>query len=66
MFAKYGGLYSKYVHNMRRSTADTGHSWAAWGRGDIQRYIRQPQFIAGLVYGPRGPRFNGFPLYHVS
>ena len=30
MFAKYGGLYSKYVHNMRQLTAYTGHSW---GRG---------------------------------
>ena len=29
MFAKYGCLYSKYVHNMTRSTADTGHSCAA-------------------------------------
>ena len=29
IFAKYSSLYSKYVHNMRRSTADAGHSWAA-------------------------------------
>ena len=33
IFAKYGSLCSKYVHNMRRSTADTGHSWAASGGG---------------------------------
>ena len=26
IFAKYGTLYSKYIHNMRRSTADTSHS----------------------------------------
>ena len=31
IFAKYGSLYSKYVRNMRLLTADTGHSWAAWG-----------------------------------
>ena len=31
IFAKYGSLYSKYVHNMRRSTVDTGHLWAVWG-----------------------------------
>ena len=31
ILARYGSLYSKYVHNMRRSTADTGHLWAAWG-----------------------------------
>ena len=49
IFAKYGTLYSKYVHNTRRSTVDTGHSWAA---GGIQRYIRQPGYIAGLIYGP--------------
>ena len=50
---------------MRRSTVDTGHSWAAWGRGEkyIPRYIRQPGYIAGLIYGPRGPPYNGFPLY---
>ena len=30
IFAKYGSLYSKYVH-MRRLTADTDHLWAAWG-----------------------------------
>ena len=47
---------------MRRSTAGTGHSWAAWGE-HIPRYIRQPGYIAGLIYGPRGPRYNGFPLY---
>ena len=29
IFAKYGSLYSKYVHNMIRSTEDTGHSWVA-------------------------------------
>ena len=26
ILAKYGSLYSKYVHDMRRSTADTAHS----------------------------------------
>ena len=31
IFAKYGILYSKYVHYMRRSTADTGHSRSGWG-----------------------------------
>ena len=60
IFAKYGSLYSKYVHNMRQSTADTGHWWAAWW--GIQRYIRQPGYIRGLIYGPRGPRYNGIPL----
>ena len=25
IFTKYGSLYSKYVHNMRRPTTDTGH-----------------------------------------
>ena len=45
IFTKYVSLYSKYVHNMRRSTADTGHSWAVWGR-NIQRYIHQPRYIA--------------------
>ena len=34
IFAKYGSLYSKYVCNMRRLKADTGHSWAAWGGGE--------------------------------
>ena len=34
------------------------------GGGDIQRYICQPGYITGLIYGPRGPRYNGFPLYH--
>ena len=62
ILAKYGSLYSKYVHNMRRLTVDTGHSWAAWGRG-IQRYIRQPEYITGLIYGPQGPCYNRFPLY---
>ena len=46
---------------MRRSTADTGHSWA--GGEHIPRYIHQPGYIAGLIYGPREPRYNGFPLY---
>ena len=32
IFTKYGSLYSKYVNNMRRSTADTGHLWVA-GKG---------------------------------
>ena len=50
---------------MRRTTADTGHLWAAWGGGGehILRYIRQPRYIAGLIYGPREPRYNEFPLY---
>ena len=30
----------------------------------IQRYICQPRYIAGLIYGPRGPHYNGFPLYN--
>ena len=36
-----------------------------WGDrgGDVQRYIRQPGYIAGLIYGPRGLRYNAFPLY---
>ena len=34
IFAKYGSLYSKYVHYMRGWTADTGHSWVAWGGGE--------------------------------
>ena len=55
IFAKYGSLYSKYVHNMRWWTSDTGHSWVAWGGN-------QPGYIAGLIYGPRGLRYNGFPL----
>ena len=59
-FAKYGSLYSKNVHDMRQSTTDTGHSWAAWG--GIQHYICQPGYIAGLIYGPRRPRYKGFPL----
>ena len=33
ILARYGGLNSKYVHNMRRSTADTGHTWAVGGGG---------------------------------
>ena len=41
IFVKYGSLYIKYVHNIRRSTVDTSH---LWGGGDIQRYIRQPGF----------------------
>ena len=41
IFAKYGSLCSKYVHNMRRSTTDTGHLWGGGG-GGIQCYIRQP------------------------
>ena len=31
-----------------------------WG---IQRYIRQPGYIAGVIYGPQGLRYKGFPLY---
>ena len=31
IFAKYGSLYSKYVHNMRRSTMHTCYSRAGWG-----------------------------------
>ena len=58
-----------YIVNMfmRGSTADTGHLWAAWGGGggDGQCYIRQPGYITGLIYGPRGLRYNGFPLYCV-
>ena len=61
IFAKYGSLYSKYVHNMRRSTADT-----VWGGIQRYSYIRQPGYIPGLIYGPRGPRYNGFPLYRLS
>ena len=68
IFAKYGSLYSKYVHIMRRSTTDTSHSWAVCvcvcvcvcvggggggGEREIQRYIRQPGYIAGLIYGHR-------------
>ena len=49
---------------MRRTTADTGHSWA--GREHIPRYIHQPGYIAGLIYGPREPRYNGFPLYNET
>ena len=63
-FTKYGSLYSKYVHNMRQSTMDTGHSWAVCVWGGMQRYIRQPGYIAGLIYGPRGLRYIGFPLYY--
>ena len=50
MFTKYGSLYSKYVHNMRRSTTIP----AIRGRleGGIQRYIRQPGYVAGLIHGP--------------
>ena len=67
IFSKYDSLYSKHVHNMRRLTADTGHSRAALGvgaggGGEIPRYICQPGYIAGLIYGPQGPRYNGFPL----
>ena len=36
------------------------------GGGNLQRYIRQPGYIAGLIYGPRGPRYNGFPLYNEA
>ena len=40
IFTKYGSLYSKYVHNIRRSIADTCHWWAAWGWGGCaQCYI---------------------------
>ena len=42
IFAKYGSLYCKYVHNMIQSTADTGHLQAAWG--GIPRFIRQPGY----------------------
>ena len=34
-----------------------------WGGEYIPCYIRQPGYITGLIYGPRGPRYNGFPLY---
>ena len=64
IFAKYGSLYSKYIHNMRQSTADAGHSWAAWV-GEIQRYIRQPRYLAGLIYA-RGPRITGFHCICLS
>ena len=47
---------------MRQSTADTGHLWMAWGGGNIQRYIRQPGYIVGLIYGPQGPHCKRFPL----
>ena len=47
IFAKYDSLYSKYVHNMRQSTTDTGHLWAVWVGMGIQ-----PGYIAGLIYGP--------------
>ena len=30
---------------------------------DKQYYIHQPGYIAGLIYGPRGPCYNGFPLH---
>ena len=52
-----------YIVNMfimRRSTADIGHS-----RGN-QRYIRQPRYIAGLIYGPRGPCYNAVALYRPN
>ena len=49
---------------MRRSTADIGHSWAALGGGH-KRYICQPGYMAGLIYGPQGPRYNRFLLYSV-
>ena len=35
------------------------------GEGGIPRYILQPGYIADLIYGPRGQRYNGFPLYIV-
>ena len=59
IFAKYGSLYSKYVHNMRQSTADTGN---ADRRGGIQRYFLQPGYIMGLIHGPRGLCYNRVPL----
>ena len=33
------------------------------GGGGIEHYICQPGYIAGLIYGSQGPRYNGFPLY---
>ena len=63
IFAKYGILYSKYVHNIRQSTADTGHSQMEWGGGIQHLYILQPRYITGLIHSPRGPHYNGVPLY---
>ena len=61
---------------MRRLTGDTGHWWAVCvcvcvgGGGGTYSIISvnpaiyiQPGYIAGLIYGPRGQRYNGFPLY---
>ena len=51
-------VYIVYVHNIRRSTADTGYR-----RRGGPRYIRHLGYNAGLIHGSRGPRYNGFPLY---
>ena len=52
IFAKYGSSYSKYVHNTRRSTADTGHSWAAW-RGNTGLYPSTRVYHGSDLWTPR-------------
>ena len=41
------------------------HAIRGVGGRDIQGFICQPRYMAGLIYGPRGPPYNGSPLYTV-
>ena len=52
-----------YIVNMFIISDDCGYRPFEGGVGEIQ--LRLPGYIAGLIYGPQGPCYNGVPLYSV-
>ena len=59
IFTKYGSLYSKYVHNMRRSTADTGHSGWEGKKWNTALYPSTWIYCRSHLWTSR----TAFPLY---
>ena len=53
MCAKYGSLYSKYVHNMRQSTVDTGHCGRHGVGGNTVLYLSTWIYRGSDLWTPR-------------